>query len=44
MAMVQKYSDFYVFVLANEDENELMVMDLLDCLNDCLTALKTKGE
>lgn len=44
MAMVQKYADFYLFVLANEDENELMVMDLLDCMSDCLAALKAKGE
>ena len=44
MAMVQKYADFYVFVLSHEDENELMVLDLLGCLSDCLGALKGKGE
>lgn len=42
--MVDKYLDFYVFALADTEENELMLQDLLSCLSKCINGLKAKTE
>ncbi len=44
MIMVQKFQDFYVFLMADGNENELVILDLLGTIADCLIKIKPKGE
>lgn len=43
VVQVKKYKDFYVFLVASEDENELIMMELLGCLHECLMQMASKG-